>query len=87
MNKGSRIRLLKARQIITNEALNEACKLISDLTDRLELENFGPDAEKSILLAVAAGKYGLAQPGDSAYSLRDMSTEEAMAVLIQAQGG
>lgn len=61
---------LKVR--LLNEALNLAVNCISELNDMCELENYGPETEKSCVLSVAACKFGLAQEGDSGFSLNDL---------------
>lgn len=61
---------LKVR--LLDVALNLSANYISELTDICELENFGPETEKSCVLSVAACKLGLASEGDSAFSLNDL---------------
>lgn len=70
----------KAQIKLLKDALYLQCKVVDDLMDKLEIEHFGPETDRSVSLAVAATKYGIAQEGDSAFDLDGMTLEQARAV-------
>lgn len=70
----------QARITLLKTALVAACEMIHDLEDRLDLAEFGPDTLRSILIAQSAAKYGVANTSDSAYSLDDISLEDALKI-------
>lgn len=71
----------QARITLLKTALVAACELLHDLEDRLDLAEFGPDTLRSILIAQSAAKYGVANTSDSAYSLDDISLEDALKII------
>ncbi len=79
MNDG----LLKvhAQNIVLKRALRLSSQCVADMEDLCEIECLGADTHYSVVIAVAAEQYGLANKGDSAYDFDKMTIEQAKKVV------
>lgn len=71
----------RAKNEILRRALTLSSQSVADLEDRLEVECFGADTNRSIVIAQAAASVGLANKGDSAFGLDELSLEQARALF------
>lgn len=75
------LKIALATIVILKRALALSSQCVADMEDQLEIECFGADVHKSVVIASAAAEFGLANQGDSAYSLESLTAEQALRVL------